>query len=192
MDEEPATARLDVPHEGYLPLALAEWARERPQAIFVAGDDAMLHVLAASLPTFLPERAIRILLAWDNAPYDVSRPSRSATGTRVATLGSLAEHPADPVLILTTPESLTQRIPPADRFIERAIRLEPGQQPDVEWLKTTLTAFGYDLVERVDEPGEATIRSGAVDIWPAGHTSPVRLDLEDGRIDGIRRFDPDN
>jgi transcription-repair coupling factor (superfamily II helicase) len=192
MDEEPATSPRDIPHEGYLPLALAAWARTSPRAVFVAGDDAMLQGLAATLPAFLTDRVIRILPAWDNAPYDVSRPSRSATGTRVATLGWLAEHPADPVLILTTPESITQRVPPAGRFVERAIRLQPGEPLDTERLKATLAAFGYDAVERVEAAGEATIRAGAVDIWSAGQPSPVRLDLEDGHIEGIRRFDPDS
>jgi transcription-repair coupling factor (superfamily II helicase) len=192
MDEEPAAAARDVPHEGYLPLAIAQWAQGIRQAIFVASDDSMLHALAAAVPTFLPDRAVRQLPAWDNVPYDLSRPSRSATGTRVATLAWLVEHIDVPVIVLTTPEALTQRIPPAERFIERSIRVRSGQPLDIKWLTNTLTAFGYDTVERVDEVGEATIRPGTIDIWPAGAASPLRLDLDNNHVAEIRQFDPDD
>jgi transcription-repair coupling factor (superfamily II helicase) len=192
MDEESAGALRDVPHEGYLPLAVAQWAQGTQQTIFVASDDTMLHALAAALPTFVAGREVRLLPAWDNVPYDSSRPSRGATGTRVATLAWLAEHSSLPVIVLTTPEALTQRIPPANRFRERSVRIRSGQHLDLAWLTTTLAAFGYDTVERVDEAGEATIRSGAVDIWPAGAASPLRLDLDDNQIAEIRQFDPED
>jgi transcription-repair coupling factor (superfamily II helicase) len=50
-------------------------------------------------------------------------------------------------------------------------------------------AFGYVFDERVDEPGEAAIRAGAIDIHPAGQSNPVRLELDQGRIEAIRLFD---
>jgi transcription-repair coupling factor (superfamily II helicase) len=157
--------------------------------VFVAGDDSMLRMLAEVMPAFLPDRPTRLLPAWDTSPYDRSRPSRAVTGTRVATLNWLAENPKAPALVLTTPEGISQRIPPAERLLQRSVRLTPGQPLAVEWLRLTVTAFGYDIVERVDEPGEAAIRPGAADVFPAGAGAPVRLELDDGQIRNIRRFD---
>lgn len=62
----------------------------------------------ASIPTGPP---VLELPPWDSPPYDRSRPSRAVTGRRVTTLAWLAEHHEQRVLVLTTPESLTQRIP---------------------------------------------------------------------------------
>jgi transcription-repair coupling factor (superfamily II helicase) len=177
-----------VADEGCLPLAVRRWAEPSRQAIFVAGDDSMLQALAEAMPVFLPDRPTHVLPAWGSSPYDRSRPSRAVTGMRVAGLAAIAER-AEPCLVVTTPEALLQRIPPAERLLERAIRLLPGQGLDLEWLQATLTAFDYDLVERVDEVGEAVIRPGAADVFPAGAASPVRLELEDGRITAMRRFD---
>ncbi|MGE0224348.1 MAG: DEAD/DEAH box helicase [Acetobacteraceae bacterium] len=175
-----------------LPLVLAGWARRSgsQRVLFAARDDAMLQALAAALPVFLPDWAVLPLPAWDSLPYDRARPSRAVTGRRVATLSWLAGSPTSPALVLCTPESLLQRVPPAERLRERSVRLAAGEALDPDWLHATLDAFGYAFDDRVDEPGEAVIRPGAVDIHLAGEAAPVRLDLDDGRITAIRRFDP--
>src|SRR3954452_14106336 len=74
-----------VPHEGFLPLAIRQWAEPSPQAIFVASDDSMLQGLAAAMPVFLPDRPTHVLPSWGNSPYERSRPSRAIAGMRVAT-----------------------------------------------------------------------------------------------------------
>jgi transcription-repair coupling factor (superfamily II helicase) len=186
----PRVALPVIPNEGLLPLAVAQWAQERPRAIFVAGDDATFQALARALKAFLPAREVRLLPAWDSSPYDRSRPSHSVTGTRIATLAWLAEHPGESVLVLTTPEGLLQRIPPPERLLDRAVMLEPGRQLAFEWLQATMAGFGYELVERVEDAGETAIRPGAVDIFPAGALWPVRLELQGGTIKTIRHFDP--
>jgi transcription-repair coupling factor (superfamily II helicase) len=172
-----AAAQVRLPHEGHLPLALARWAGDIRRAVFVATDDAMLRVLAAALRAFLPKRPIHVLPAWDTPPYDRSQPPRSVTGQRVATLAWLAEHQERAALVLTTPESLLQRIPPADRLLERSVRLATGQPVDIDWLAATLAAFGYELVERVSEPGDAAIHQSTVDIFPGGAVAPLRLEM---------------
>jgi transcription-repair coupling factor (superfamily II helicase) len=178
--------------EGVLPLAIARWVRSNRQepAVFVASDDATLNGLLGALPIFLPDHRILALPAWDSLPYDRTRPSRPNTGTRVASLAWLADAHDQPALVLTTPEALPQRIPLPERLRERSVRLTTGDQLDPAWLRATLEAFGYALEERVDGPGEAALRPGAVDIFPAGQTDPVRLELDEGRIVAIRPFDP--
>ena len=191
--ELPASVRV-VAAEGMLPLAVAEWVSEGGHALaaFVADDEPALEGLLAALPSFLPDHRVLSLPAWDSLPYDRARPSRRVTGTRVASLASLVEAQDQKTVVLTTPEALPQRVPPAERMRERSVWLAAGDELDPEWLRATLVAFGYVFDERVDEPGEAAIRVGAVDIHPAGESEPVRLELDQGRIAAIRRFDPLN
>jgi transcription-repair coupling factor (superfamily II helicase) len=183
---------LRVSAEGILPLAVSKWVVEGgyPMAAFVAADELILESLVAALPTFLPDYRILAVPAWDSLPYDRARPSRRVTGTRIASLTWLADAHDQSALVLTTPEALPQRVPPAERLRERSVRLAAGDDLDPDWLRATLEAFGYVFDERVDEPGEAAIRSGAVDIHPAGQNDPVRLELDGGRIAAIRLFDP--
>lgn len=156
----------------------------------IAPDDAALDAVAPALAVFLPDHRILPLPAWDSLPYDRARPSRAVTGTRVASLVWLADAHDQPAVVLTTPEALAQRVPPAARLSERAVQLAAGRELDADWLRATLQAFGYTFAERVDEPGDAAVRPGVVDIFPAGQAAPVRLELAAGSVAAIRAFDP--
>jgi transcription-repair coupling factor (superfamily II helicase) len=83
-----------------------------------------------------------------------------------------------------------QRLPPRNVWRNSSVCFRVGQQLQLDQLETTLLRLAYRLDERVDEPGEAAIRSEVVDIYPAGSDAPYRLDHRDGRITEIRRFDP--
>jgi transcription-repair coupling factor (superfamily II helicase) len=175
-----------------LPVALHDWlvTLSQPVAVFIAADETMLQTLVRVMPAFVPDRRVLALPAWDNLPYDRARPSRQATGTRVATLAWLAADRDRPALVLTTPEALLQRVPPPDRVQDRAIPLRVGQALDPAWLRDTLLAFGYRFDDQVDEPGEAALHGATIDIHPAGTDAPLRLELADGRIAALRWFDP--
>src|SRR4051794_36470041 len=110
-----------VSAEGILPLAVARWVSKNRHglAVFVTDDESTVEGLLAALPGFLPDHRVLSVPAWDSLPYDRARPSRRVTGTRVASLASLVEAHDQPILVLTTPEALTQRVPPADRVRER-------------------------------------------------------------------------
>ncbi len=53
-----------------------------------------------------------------------------------------------------------------------------------------LERAGYSRAGTVYEPGEYAIRGGIIDIYPAGESEPVRLDLFGPVIETMRRFDP--
>ena len=164
----PQVALPVISNEGLLPLAAAQWAQERPRAVFVAGDDATFQALARALKAFLPDREVRLLPPWDSSPYDRSRPSRRVTGTRVATLAWLAEHSRDPGTGVDHARGAAAAHTTPERLLERAVVLEPGRQLDFEWLQATAAGFGYDVVDRVEDVGDIAIRPGVVDIFPAG------------------------
>src|SRR5690606_22539319 len=55
-----------------------------------------------------------------------------------------------------------------------------------------LTAMGYERVDRVDAPGQFSVRGGIVDVFPVVETSGIRIELFDDEVDSIRRFDPED
>src|SRR3954454_6592760 len=131
---------LPVASEAALPFALRDWLSkgDAAVAVFVSRDEAALRLLARTMPIMVPERRVLPLPGWDNLPYDRSRPSHQATGQRIAALAGLADASATPRLLLTTPESLLQRVPAPGRVRERAIPLVMGQSLDADWLRDTL------------------------------------------------------
>ena len=92
--------------------------------------------------------------------------------------------------MLTTVNALLQRIPPRATFRNASLDVGEGEALDTELLTEFLVARGYTRAETVREPGEFAVRGGIVDIYPAGETEPVRLDLFGDEVENIRRFDP--
>jgi transcription-repair coupling factor (superfamily II helicase) len=182
---------LAEPPEALAALLLARWPAGAPgrSLLHVARSDTRADRIARAARSFATGCEVLLLPAWDCLPYDRASPSRAVMGQRVGVFSRLMQPaPRGGRLVVATVESLLQRIPPGSVWPEIQFRIEPGQA--VEDLKVWLIRAGYLLDERVDEPGEAAIRGEVVDIFPAAGEGPLRLEVKDGRIGGIRRYDP--
>jgi transcription-repair coupling factor (superfamily II helicase) len=188
------SARLvvNVGLEGLLAVRLLEWAR-------IAGPRGLVHVarsetradrLARALRGLAPNLEVLVLPPWDCLPFDRAGPSRDIMGRRIATLRRLVEETEAPRLLVTTIDAAMQRLAPREVWGDASLLLKTGDQLPLDWLEAYLLRLGYVLDERVDEPGEAAIRGEVLDIFPAGAEAPYRLDHENGRIVGMRRYDP--
>ena len=67
--------------------------------------------------------------------------------------------------------------------------LRKGGRVKPEALTAFLEANGYGRTGTVMEPGEYAVRGGIIDLYPAGESDPVRLDLFGDEIESLRRFD---
>ena len=181
--------------EGYDALLLARRRDEHEGAVLhVARDDARLARLAEALAFFAPAVEIVRFPAWDCLPYDRVSPNAAIVAERAAALARLVEPAAAgaprPRIVLTTVAAILQRVPPRTAFRDASLDIAAGDSLDVPLITEFLVGGGYGRVDTVREPGEFAARGGIVDIWPAGETEPVRLDLFGDEIENIRRFDP--
>ena len=179
------------PPEALAALLLACWPASAPGRLLlhVAPSDTRADRVARAARSFATGCEVLLLPSWDCLPYDRASPSRAVMGQRVGVLSCLTQPaPAAGRLVVATVEGLLQRIPPREVWPEIDYRIEPGQA--IEDFKVWLIRAGYLLDERVDEPGEAAIRGEVADIFPAAGEGPLRLEVQDGRIGGIRRYDP--
>ena len=182
---------LAEPPEALAALLLARWPAGAPgrSLLHVARSETRADRIARAARSFAAGCEVLSLPPWDCLPYDRASPSRAVMGQRIGVFSRLTQPaPSGGRLVVATVESLLQRMPPCSVWPEIQFRIEPGQA--VEDLKVWLIRAGYLLDERVDEPGEAAIRGEVVDIFPAAGEGPLRLEVEDGRIGGIRRYDP--
>lgn len=178
------------PPESLLALSLASWAGAGPTSVLhVARSETRADRLARAASSFAPELEVLFVPPWDCSPYDRASPSCSIIGRRVAALERLvASTSPNGRLVVTTVETLLQRLPP--RSIWAGARLELAADRPTEDLKIWLISNGYVLDERVDEPGEVAFRGEVIDIFPSSGAEPVRIELADGRIGRMRRYDP--
>ena len=182
--------------EGLDALVLARLAREAVAGagsglvMHVARDDRRLEALQTALSFFDPQVRVIVFPAWDTVPYDRVGPNSEIVSKRMTALARLLSGGRrHPTLVLTTVNSILQRVPPRD-WMRLAIRqVAPGQRIDMNRLVMRLQLGGFVRTGTVMEPGEFAVRGGILDLFPPGRATPVRLDFFGDTLESIKAFD---
>jgi transcription-repair coupling factor (superfamily II helicase) len=173
-----------------LAVRLLDSAPDEGDLLYVARAERRAGRMARILGEIAPDLEVLTFPAWDCVPYDRAGPSREVMGIRTATLRQLSGPAQGRRIVVTTPEALAQRVAPRSLWSGAEFHLKVGDELPIEAFEDFLLRTGYILDERVDEAGEAAIRGAVVDLFPPVGGHPVRLDHSDGRITGIRSYDP--
>lgn len=177
---------MNLQPESLLAAQLIERAADGPGLIHIARSGARASRLHRAIHALQPDFGAILLPGWDCLPYDRISPSRSVMGARMAAVMAM---PGKPRLLLTTASAAMQRLPPPEAMAQLTLRR--GETWDLEKLEARLRNLGYLLDERVDEPGEAALRGGVLDIFPAAEEGrPFRAEHVEGRITALRHYDP--
>ncbi|HJU32645.1 MAG TPA: transcription-repair coupling factor [Hyphomicrobiaceae bacterium] len=183
--------------DGLVPLVLARLTEDAssgnpPLLLHVARDDRRLEALAEGLAFFAPKVRVIQMPAWDTVPYDRIGPNAEIVATRMAAMARLAAAARKgPTVVLTTVNSILQRLPSRE-FIRRSLKtIAPGQRMDMNQLTQRLALAGFQRTGIVMEPGEYAVRGGILDLYPPGRSAPVRLDFFGDTLEHIKAFDPE-
>ncbi len=191
-DEAPSSAARAAPI-GVVATRLAT-ALEQGDVLFIAADEQRAEAVAAALRCAAPDAQILHSPSSDALPGDTGAASPSNVGRRVAALRAarLAQGAKDrPALaLITTAEAAASAYPPPSEFDRAPPALNIGESIDTATFAATLEEIGYFADDRVDEPGEMAVRGQVIDLFPADAQSPVRVELDEGRIIAIRSYDP--
>ncbi len=179
-------------HGSSLALALLSAARaHRGITLVVARSSHQSQLLARDLQ-LLSVSPLPVLQFPDHEtlPYDPFSPHPDIISQRLKTLASLAS--LQQGIVLVPVSSLAQRLPPAEYILQRSFNLVVGQTLVMDEFRQRLLHAGYQASEQVYQAGQYAIRGSVLDLFPAGSSSPFRLDLFDEEIDSIRKFDPES
>lgn len=188
---EPSSAPARAPAAAIAARLGQAWAGQDSDLVFVAASERRADEIARALQAFAANEALTLVFPpWDCLPYDRAQPSRESMGRRMAVLAYLARQGRPGCLIVTSPEAVMQRIPPATAASDQ-FDIATGGVLDRDALRAFADRTGYLHDERIDEPGEIAILGEVVDVYPAAATSPFRIVLDaDERIAEIKAFDP--
>ena len=179
---------------GVLAKRAAAQTPDAPAAlIHVARDDRRMAALENSLSFFAPDIQRISIPAWDCVPYDRIAPAAEITSRRIASLAKLAFSKGQskkPAIVLTTMSAVLQRVPSRAFVKGTVLRLRPGGVVDMNDVVERLETSGYLRTGNVVDAGEYAVRGGILDLFPAGHGQPVRLDFFGDTLESIRTFDP--
>lgn len=157
--------------------------------VLLASNSESARNIADELNFFEPNVPILLFPDYETLPYDNFSPQSAIISQRLCTLSELQSlsHGA----IVTSIQSLAQRIPPKEYLLLRTLKLQVGDQFDDQDRKKLLTDGGYRRVDTVFEHGEYAARGSVFDLFPLGSENPIRIDLFDDVVDSLRVFDPE-
>ncbi|RZJ45297.1 MAG: DEAD/DEAH box helicase [Brevundimonas sp.] len=167
-------------------------AGEGRDLIFVAASERRADEVARALDAMAAADGPTVLVfpPWDCLPYDRAPPSRESMGRRMAVLANLGATAVRGRLVITSPEAVMQRTPPAG-VADVRFDIAVGDPLDREALSRFVQRTGYVHDERIDEPGEIAILGEVIDVYPPAAASPFRiLTDEGGAVMEIKAFDP--
>lgn len=186
-----ASFQIEAVPEGYDAYLLGHVVRKSAHDVFyVLREDMRMAAAEEALQFFHPDLEVISIPAWDCLPYDRVSPNAEIVAHRMTSLVRLVRKTAKPRIILTTINSLLQRVPMPEMVEEACFVAKKGDKINLKQLIDFLISNGFSRIGTVMEPGEFAIRGGIIDIFPPSSANPVRLDLFGEKIDGIRTFDP--
>ena len=182
----PGTAALfGLPPAGRAQL-LAALAKDtgRPLCVVTPGE-AEATRFAADLNTM--GIAAAVFPARDLVLRPIEGAGREYEYRRLAVLGDLAGGRLQAVCLPA--EAFLQYTVPCEEFRANTMTLKPGMVIPAEKLIARLYGAGYHRRDKVEGPGQFSVRGGIVDLYAPDMRQPARIEYWDDEIDTIRSFD---
>jgi len=164
-------------------------ADARPLAVICASAQDAQRLLE-EIRWFAPALRLCLLPDWETLPYDQFSPHPDLVSERLATLYQLQQGAFDVALVPAT--TALMRLCPPSYLAAHTFFIQVGERLDLEALRRQLALAGYAHVTQVVAPGEVCFRGGLIDLFPMGSALPLRIDLDDDRVETIRAFDSDS
>jgi len=177
---------------GGLPAIVADFIRGRlqvPLLLIAPGPAPAERVLSDIIAVAGPDAAA-MLPPLRSHPFESAPLSSGPRNERTESLLRLQS--GSPVIYVTQPEALLERVPSSAWIRRQTLMLKVGEDYPRNLLLSNLVEAGYTRESLVDSQGQFAVRGGLVDVFPLGQELPVRLEFDFDRIASIRHFDPTN
>jgi transcription-repair coupling factor (superfamily II helicase) len=149
--------------------------------------------LTAALNSLLPAASAAYFPPWETLPHERLSPRSDTSGQRIAVLRRLARPDggdlrSGPLTIVATPvRGLLQPIVGGLGDLQ-PVRLQAGQEADLEEIVGRLVDIGYARTELVANRGELAVRGGILDVFPPAEEHPVRIEFWGDTVEDVRFF----
>ena len=135
-----------------------------------------------------PKRVLR-LPAHDVLPFENLSPHPDIQEQRAAVLWKFVTGAAS--IVIAPVEAMALRLFPRSYYTGLALKLEQGEEVDIEMLIEHLASVGYSQVDLVEMPGQFARRGGILDVYSPEADRPIRVEFFGDEIEAMRKFDPE-
>ncbi len=172
---------------GSLPAFAAARAfdERQTQVLLIASDDDKAEKLRDDCALLIGESKVRFFGARPMHPartLDISSPV-----AQIETLRALAE--GNTFLVVASPRSVAEKVPPPERFRASIIEMEAGKEYGFQQLIEKLQTIGFERKDFVETYGDFAVRGGILDVFPYVGENPIRFEFWGDTIESIREFD---
>ncbi len=96
---------------------------------------------------------------------------------------------SEPVIVVSFPEALSEKVVAQRTFAAKTLRLTRGGKMDMWDMVEKLQDLGFEREDFVVEPGQYAVRGGIVDVYSFGSDLPFRIEFFDDEVDSLRTYD---
>ncbi len=177
--------------EAFLPIFISKYLKLNNKLFIVLKDDKQLSEIESLISISNPNCKVFSIPAWDILPYDNSSPNKVLNGQRINTLSSLVNNDflVDELVILTTFNSIFTKTAPFHFYTKFFLDIFVSQTISILSLRDKLIKMGYTKVNTVRENNEFAVRGDIIDIFNTGTENPIRIYLNNDKIEKISFFD---
>ena len=164
---------------------LFSWANQKDQKVIITSNP----LLAESTYQELEKRHPKVSLFphTETLPYDFFSPSKHIKNLRMQALSGLLADKTN-ILIISI-QALMSPCPDKAHLLPFEL-LETNKNIDRKNLISGLQNSGYERKDIVKEVGEFALRGSIIDIYATGYDEPIRIEINESKIDSLRTFDP--
>ncbi len=99
---------------------------------------------------------------------------------------------SDDVVIISTYQLLTLRIPTKDKLISSSTKVGIGGETTYDEILEYLNLMNYTRDKFVEAPGYYSVRGSIIDFWSFSEKNPTRIEFDGDFIESIRYFDSES
>ena len=164
---------------------LFSWANQKDQKVIITSNP----LLAESIYQELEKRHPKVSLFphTETLPYDFFSPSKHIKNLRMQALSGLLADKTN-ILIISI-QALMSPCPDKAHLLPFEL-LETNKNIDRKNLISGLQNSGYERKDIVKEVGEFALRGSIIDIYATGYDEPIRIEINESKIESLRTFDP--
>ncbi len=155
------------------------------RGLFLTADEAEATRVCEEL-TALGTKAL-LLPARELALHRAESASREYEQMRLGVLAQMARGDYD-MVVAGIDAVLGYTLSPAT-LLSRTLTITVGAPLTVADLPAALAAAGYERCSQVEGAGQFAVRGGIIDVYPAQHASPLRIELWGDTVDTLACFD---
>ena len=121
-------------------------------------------------------------------PYQIEETNNANILQRAELLQQISKN-NEPVLIVTYPDALFEKVIDKETLDKQTFNLNKGDELDLDFVNEVLFDYGFERVEFVTEPEPFAVRGGIIDLYSFAGENPYRIEFFDNEVESVRTFD---